>query len=271
PVSNSWSSAGNMTTARGGAWARLLQSGKVVVAGGISATDSEGSVLYSAELYDPVSNSWSSAGSLNTEMPIWKAILLKNGKVFVIGYYYGSSRAELYDPDSNAWSSAGSIAFAPWSTILLQNGKVLVIGFYYDDSQRIDAELYDPDSNTWSSAGSLSARYSPGKTILLPNNKVLNVGGALNVEGTNWASAEIYIPQTSDLCFFSWAEANYSDYLSPSGAVTSTLAPYPYRYYANTNTYLGISSSDNHLYYLDSNSIMTDLGASTIWMKMAGC
>jgi hypothetical protein len=59
-LTNTWSAAGSLTTARLYHTA-LLPSGKVLVAGGYDAGS-----LASTELYDPASNTWSAAGSLAT-------------------------------------------------------------------------------------------------------------------------------------------------------------------------------------------------------------
>ena len=57
-----WSSASSLATARSYHTATLLPSGKVLVAGGYAG----GVSLASAELYDPVTDGWSSAGSLSS-------------------------------------------------------------------------------------------------------------------------------------------------------------------------------------------------------------
>ena len=77
---------------------RCCPNGKVLVAGG---DDGVGS-LASAELYDPVANTWSPAGSMTTARYYHTATLLPNGRVLVAGGY-GDGRsylasAELYDP-----------------------------------------------------------------------------------------------------------------------------------------------------------------------------
>jgi hypothetical protein len=55
-----WTPAASLATARGYQTATLLGSGKVLVAGGYS----NGTATSSAELYDPVSNTWFTAGSM---------------------------------------------------------------------------------------------------------------------------------------------------------------------------------------------------------------
>lgn len=75
-------------------------------------------------------------------------------------------------------------------------------------------------------------------------------------------------------CLFAWAERSYADYLAPrDGGGTLTLAPYTYRYYAQTDAYLGISGADSHLYYLGvlTGYQLLDLGAVAGWYRSAGC
>ena len=129
----------------------------MLVAGGSGA--SAGTGLSTAELYDPSSNAWSSAGNLATGRERNAANLLPNGKVLVTG---GSSAgasgsAELYDPSTKTWSSAGNLATTRGrhTATLLPDGKVLVAGIGVDFAPLSRAELYDPSSNTWSTLPSV--------------------------------------------------------------------------------------------------------------------
>lgn len=72
-------------------------------------------------------------------------------------------------------------------------------------------------------------------------------------------------------CLFNWAERNYAQFLSPAGGVSQTMLSYYFRHYKNTNTYLGISSTDNHVYFLGPNANMVDLGQVSTWLSTAGC
>ena len=72
-------------------------------------------------------------------------------------------------------------------------------------------------------------------------------------------------------CLFNWAEKNYPSLFGPAGALTQTSAPYSYRYYTNTRSYLGVSSDNNHVYYLGPDGVLRDEGALSNWLVTANC
>lgn len=78
---------------------------------------------------------------------------------------------------------------------------------------------------------------------------------------------------TSANCVFNWGEHHYPELLFPSAAQSQTLAPYYYRHYPGTNSYVGISSQDDRLRYMGSasNHQMLDLGSMATWKQTAGC
>jgi N-acetylneuraminic acid mutarotase len=139
---------------------------------------------------------FSPAPNLGTRRIGHSATLLPDGRILVAGGYgVGAASAELYDPATNSWSPAANLLTPRGyhSATLLDNGKVLVAGGGNDNISgyyTASAELYDPGSNTWSPAGSMAVTHGTHPATLLPNGKVLVMGG----QGGGFAIAEIYDP-----------------------------------------------------------------------------
>jgi hypothetical protein len=183
PSTGTWSLTGNLNRPRSSATATLLPNGKVLVAGGVTnTTPPDFGITTSAELYDPITGTWSVTGSLNIARFWYTATLLQNGKVLVAGGGGGDSSAELYDPVTGTWSTTGNLITARYgqTATLLQNGKVLIAGGSNDGdlaSTLASAELYDPVTGTWSVTGNLNASRFSHTATLLPDGKVLAAGG----------------------------------------------------------------------------------------------
>ncbi|CAF1354433.1 unnamed protein product [Adineta steineri] len=90
-----WFPTGNMINARRSHTVSVLLNGKVLVTGG-----SDGSALYSAELYDPPTGTWTTTDDMTNARFLHKASVLSNGKVLVTGGWDANTialySAELY-------------------------------------------------------------------------------------------------------------------------------------------------------------------------------
>jgi len=85
PAAGTWTSTGALATGRAYHTATLLADGKVLVVGGESGVGIHTTPLASAELYDPASGTWSSAGTLSFARYEHTATLLPNGEVLIAG------------------------------------------------------------------------------------------------------------------------------------------------------------------------------------------
>lgn len=227
-----FSATDSLATVRRLNTAVTLTTGKVLVVGGYN-----GSVLDSAESYDPATGLWSSAGAISAAR-YWHALVaLDAGKALVIGGHGNTqfgvlNSVELYDSAQsvqNAWGPSESLGTARFhfTATVLPSGKMLVAGGVNSNGNALNSsELYDPALDQWTATtGSLgTARYLHTAT-LLASGKVLVVGG--NTGGSLLLkSAEVYDPVADSWTATSNGLANARDHHAatrlPSGKVLVT-------------------------------------------------
>jgi hypothetical protein len=198
----SFALTGNLATARMFHTATLLNSGTVLVAGGVDGFVYD--TLPSAELYNPATGTFTTTGNLNTGRIFNTATLLSNGQVLVVGgsdsNWNQIGTAELYNPASGTFTFTGSLntARTSHSSTLLNNGKVLIAGGWnsngnYITSDAGSGELYDPTTGTFVSTGSLNTARDTHTATLLNDGTVLIAGG-FDSNANPLSSAEIYDP-----------------------------------------------------------------------------
>lgn len=206
PRTGKFSAIGSMSTAREGHAAILLRNGKVLIAGGSPGT---GTYLATAELYDPATGIFHSTGNMAGPRAHAAAVLLNDGKVLLIGGDGAHederlSSAELYDPATGRFTATGSMHVPRnmHTAVLLKDGRVLVVGgssagSYPSSHIEASAEIYDPATGRFSMTGSMNAPRHKLAAALLPDGKVLVVGGSDNRDWRGqYASAELYDPAT---------------------------------------------------------------------------
>jgi len=136
------------------------KNGRVLVAGGAGNRQ----IFSSAEIYDPVTGTWASAGSMTNARWSSVAFLLPEGNVLIAGrgclepgecQVYPDT--EIYDPSSNTWTLGPSMnrgRFAP-AAVTLASGKWLVAGGADWAGAGHTSEVYGAGS--WTLSGSASA------------------------------------------------------------------------------------------------------------------
>jgi hypothetical protein len=140
PVTLSFVVGPSMMRARSGHTATILSDGKILVAGG--------DLFASAEIYDPVTESFSLVSeSLNTARKFHSAILTSSGQVMIVGGVNAQgamlNTAEVFDPASQSFympptDMQTARAFATLK--LLPDGKVQIIG----GDAELSMEVFDP-------------------------------------------------------------------------------------------------------------------------------
>ncbi|PYY12194.1 MAG: hypothetical protein DMG69_02010 [Acidobacteria bacterium] len=135
PATGTFSSGGDMTVARGGHTATLLQDGTLLVAGGFATIDPSTMVSSSAELYAPsTSVVLTSTKEMNWARAGQTATLLADGRVLLAGGVTASGETlgttELYDPTTATFTATDSMGTprTGHSATLLQDGSVLISG-----------------------------------------------------------------------------------------------------------------------------------------------
>jgi hypothetical protein len=85
PSSDTWTPVAAMSTPRQFQAAQMLSSGSVLMVGGLNDSSSAVFGVGSAELYDPIANAWSGAGSMVTPRQYFVLAALRDGRVFLDG------------------------------------------------------------------------------------------------------------------------------------------------------------------------------------------
>ena len=209
PVDQAFGPAGPLEAPRVIPTATLLVDGRVLVVGGLGGSTTDLVSLASAEMWDPATASFGRTGSVGEARAVHTATRLVDGRVLVVGgvlLHDGTPRtlasAEVWDPTSETFSPTGSLAEARYghTASLLPDGRVLVVGGVVAGGPgfeiRASAEAWDPTSGAFSAAGSLPDGRINHTATLLPDGRVLVVGGVGNGGASLLASAVLWDPKT---------------------------------------------------------------------------
>jgi hypothetical protein len=194
-----------MGTARHSHTGTVLRDGRVLIAGGMDGS----AYLTSAEIYDPVRNSFSpTAGAMTTARSGHQAVLLNDGRVLVVGGvgtgWTFLASAELYDPATDRFvaTNAMSVPRESHTLTILDDGTVLVTGGHRGRRSDIvlyaSAERFTPATGQWTPAASMTLRRHKHDAVRLGNGNVLITGGSDERDDRGaYRSSEIYDPVTN--------------------------------------------------------------------------
>ncbi len=167
----------------------LLDDGRVLLAGGweggvsFSGTDA----TYTAEVFDPETNSTYPVGNLHAPRAWHTATKLFDGKVLIVGGFDWSSgiaTAEIFDPETNEFTQleySMAQGRGAHSATVLASGKILLAGGFDLGAQAIDrAELFDPAVGKFLPIKeTLNWARGMHSAVRLNNGKVLLAGGSV--------------------------------------------------------------------------------------------
>ena len=202
PVANLFTQVGNMNQSRGYVPGVLLNNGKVFVAGGLWHTGTQWSARATAELFDPVTNTWSYTGTMSTSRRSHFIVKLADGRVLIGGGLSAGSSAltsaEIYDPATETFTLTSTIPDGRYGTVasLLPNGNVIVFGGYGNNTTLKSALIYDVTSNSWSYLSSeMNSARSDAISVTLTDGRILVAGGLIGSTGVS--TIEIFDPTTN--------------------------------------------------------------------------
>ena len=192
PARRQFDGVGNMAYQRVRHTATHLPDGRVLMAGGFGKDPRFADppiLLANAEIYDPVSQTFSPTGSMGEPREEHVATPLNDGTVLITGGKDGLGAAllsaELYDPALNIFIPVGNMSSTRFahSATPLPDGTVLIA------ARGNSADIYDPITRRFDPTGSMGkARWNATATALA-DGRVLFTGGANLLPST---SAEIY-------------------------------------------------------------------------------
>jgi len=221
PKTSSFKTTGSLRIARAGHTTDLLPNGRVLVTGGTSnftdALNAINATERSTEIYNPATGTWSNGPNMSVPRLVHASIALSNGNIlltggatwtllFIIKIPGITNSCEIYNPSSNSFSSTGSMPSSRAGHVLtrLANGDVLVSGgasFQSITNISIisNAATYNVSAGKWTpTANTMTIARAGQATALLPDNRVLIIGGAtgsLTTPGST-ARCDFYDPST---------------------------------------------------------------------------
>ena len=272
PSTNTWTSAASMANTRDEGTLTLLPNNLLLAVGGFNnSTNSSNNVNSSAEIYNPATNTWSPAASMNAARGLQTATLTPSGQVFVSGGEGPTSNlssAEIYNPSSNSWSSVAPMATSRYfqSATLLPSGQILVAGgnsaSTSGTSQLIsplnvaiaNSKVYDGTSTaTLNPNGLVLSGVYPGDTVLLSSS------GAV---GT-FASKDVGNNLTVTTSGFTTSGPSATNYLLIQPTPTVFITPAPL-------TVTGLTPSANNKVYDGTTTASFTLGIPVLQGIIAG-
>jgi hypothetical protein len=185
PASQKFIATGEMSIGRTDCTATRLANGKVLIAGGFQLLpDFSGSVLDTAEIYDPVTGSFSLTGTMTSTREMHTATLLLDGRVLITGGVNNDEgvldTAEFYDPATGLFSAAGHMTTSRYGHLAapLGDGDVLIAGGVDDAGSSLNsAELFVASTHEFTKVSAMPHdRFYVGATPL-SDSEILVAGG----------------------------------------------------------------------------------------------
>jgi predicted outer membrane repeat protein len=202
-VNGTWTQVASMNLGRLFYPSNVLPDGRLFVVGGEFSGNTQANFTNTAEIYDPVANTWTSVANFpQANFGDDPTALLPDGRVLA-GYVIGA-QTYIFDPKANTWTFAANKLRNERSDeeswVTLPDGSILS----YDVFNNGHAQRYVPSLNQWVDAGTVPVSLSDGHEemgpgFLLPDGRAFFLGDngntAYYTPSTNtWAAGPV-IPE----------------------------------------------------------------------------
>jgi hypothetical protein len=217
----------------------VLNDGRVWIAGGEYNGTSAQVELLAAEIYDPVSDHWTTTGTPSgwTQIGDAPSAVLPDGRILLGDI--GSKRSAIYDPAANTWTAVSTSKDDPRCTeetwVLLPDQTVIAL----ECDNQPKAEKYVIAADKWVPAGSTPVTLVDtnsdeiGAALGLPDGRVFCIGATSNTalytppavanQPGTWASGPSFPVLVSGL---TTGAKDAPAALLPNGRVLCVVAPY---------------------------------------------
>ncbi len=188
---NSWISAGSMSASRKNHTATLLQNGQVLVVGGYGASQYGDGDQPGTELYDPATNTWTSAGVMATRREGQTATLLPDGQVLIAGgqddyeplYSVEIFNASSFDLANNKvydGTTSASLNLAGLSLAGVYSGDTIILSIASVQGMFASKNVGN-NTQVTSSGFAAIGRHSSSYTVIQPTGKANITQAALTI------------------------------------------------------------------------------------------
>jgi hypothetical protein len=202
--SQNWSQGPVMSNGRWYPTATTLPDGRVIALSGESTCD--GCFVTQPEIYNPVTNSWSSQNNSKLSFPYYPhAFVLPDGRVLVSSTTEAPIISRVLDLNTQKWTAVGSSALDGGTAAMYRPGKILKAGTSVDPDTAVRksfANTYVLDmtlsSPAWRQVASMAFPRTFATMVLLPDGNVFVEGGGMTTAATDLSGAvlqaEIWSP-----------------------------------------------------------------------------
>jgi len=206
PDTNTFTNVGSMAHGRWYPTPTVLGDGRVMTLSGLTET---GGTNTTVEIYK-VETGWSAPTPTGWTPPLYPRMhLLPSGKVFYSG---STATSRMFDPSTGGWSTVGTTRYSgsrtygtsvllPLSPANNYAAKVMIFGGGNPSTATTEVIDFTAPTPAWNWGPNMSQPRIEMSGVILPNGKVVALGGSLNDEDTSTASlnADLFDPATNTM------------------------------------------------------------------------